>query len=1225
MSLPNFIQAKSARQITFTFLFVLSFISAYPQQSNFLFSHFYVKDGLSHGIVNAICQDKEGFLWLGTFNGLDRFDGKNFKVFFANSRDKNALHNNVVHGVCTDKEDNIWCATEVGISKYDKRTDLFENYLLTDDSTKKVIPNGALSIICDRNGTIWCGSSSGLHEFISSEKIFKNHRKYFADSTTICDFAISKGWIMEDTTLGGLWICTMTGINFFDTKKKNAYNYRNNPGNWPVFNNHYTRGLAMTPRGDIVFGDMTTNDLVFYNVSTKKISRSKKVVLENRYNLPSEPASIFSDSKSNIWITTWGYYTFFIDAITGKATELLHDDLDPKSISSQFSWSFFEDKEGTMWLGTANGLSYYNQKKNLYRIYRPDRHNESLKEHAFIYNLHEDKKNNLWMGTLGSGLVSYNFETNIFESYFFEEDIPKKNFYNNSITSFAELNDSSLLLGTSRGIKIFNRATKSFSEVKDNRFFKRFDSSFVYQVTLQGRDTIWFWINEGPLCRYNGISDTLEMWSKIQTDIDSVELGFRYSIFCDSKHRVWLSCSQKALLCYLPDKNIFKKYAVDAGDSNALPGFPLGKMKEDAFGNMWTALAGKGVAQINPATGRIKVWYASDGLAFDNNSAVAVDHYGKVWIGGYNLLSILDPVTGVSDNHYIEFAEDDYNYLNRMLTLDNGKIVSAMLGAFAVFDPESQVKYFQPQKVLISGFRIFEKGIPFTIQNPNIYLSYKENFFSVEYGVMTGTDENKLEYQYILEGYDKDWVNAARRQLATYTNVAGGDYVFKVRARKGRGEWSPTTSINIYITKIYYQTWWFRFFVALCMFIVIRIYVRYRASQQKKAEAEQAIAYFANSEYTNHSADEIIWDLARNCISRLGFVDCVIYLHDEERNVLIQKAALGDKSEDEKTILNPLEISVGQGIVGSVAATGKTELIHDTSKDSRYIMDDASRLSELAVPIINEGKVIGVIDSEHPRRHFFNEDHKRILETIASICATKIVNAQAAQQLAENEKKLLEVDKRVAEVRLMALRAQMNPHFIFNCLNAIDNYVLKNDVEVASKYLNKFARLIRSILSVSDKNFIPLRTELELLNNYVELENLRFEEKFSFQLSIDDTINVEETDVPSMLIQPFVENAIVHGLVHKKGEKRLSIAISLQDQSLQCVIEDNGIGRSEAQRIKNSKAQTYESKGMKVTEGRLELLQQQVKEKGIVIIHDLKDENQNPAGTRVEILIPIEN
>jgi LytS/YehU family sensor histidine kinase len=276
------------------------------------------------------------------------------------------------------------------------------------------------------------------------------------------------------------------------------------------------------------------------------------------------------------------------------------------------------------------------------------------------------------------------------------------------------------------------------------------------------------------------------------------------------------------------------------------------------------------------------------------------------------------------------------------------------------------------------------------------------------------------------------------------------------------------------------------------------------------------------------------------------------------------------------------------------------------------------------VPIINDGKVIGVIDSEHPRKNFFNDEHKRILETIASICSTKIINAQAAQLLIEKEKKLLEVDKRVAEVRLMALRAQMNPHFIFNCMNTIDNFILKNKADDASLYLNKFAKLIRSILIGSDKKQVSLKSEMDMLNNYIELENLRFEEKFEYTFSMDHSVNIAEIEIPPMLIQPYVENAIIHGLSNKKGKKTLSLELCVEKNFLVCIIKDNGIGREEAQRIKNSKTVMHESKGMRITETRFELLEQQMLESGNVVTEDLKDDLGNSSGTRIKIFIPIE-
>ena len=169
-----------------------------------------------------------------------------------------------------------------------------------------------------------------------------------------------------------------------------------------------------------------------------------------------------------------------------------------------------------------------------------------------------------------------------------------------------------------------------------------------------------------------------------------------------------------------------------------------------------------------------------------------------------------------------------------------------------------------------------------------------------------------------------------------------------------------------------------------------------RHTHTEELEIQQTVNYFLSSLYNRETVEDILWDVARNCIGRLGFTDCVIYLLSEDGTCLEQKAAWGDKSDDENRIISPIFIPVGKGIVGSVAETGKAEIIPDTSTDQRYIMDDALRYSEITVPIISEGKVIGVIDSEHPEKNFFSEKHLSILTAIASLCAIKIVHLEAA-------------------------------------------------------------------------------------------------------------------------------------------------------------------------------------------------------------------------------------
>src|SRR4030095_3994566 len=167
----------------------------------------------------------------------------------------------------------------------------------------------------------------------------------------------------------------------------------------------------------------------------------------------------------------------------------------------------------------------------------------------------------------------------------------------------------------------------------------------------------------------------------------------------------------------------------------------------------------------------------------------------------------------------------------------------------------------------------------------------------------------------------------------------------------------------------------------------------------QKLKTEKLVSAFATSLYGQNTIDDILWDISKNCVKKLGFTDCVVYEKDDQRNVLIQRAAFGPKNPNGHDILNSIEIELGKGIVGSVAQTGKAEIIRNTKKDHRYIVDDEIRLSEITVPIFVDGKVFGIIDSEHPRKNFFNAYDLRLLKKIAAICAERIFKYLTEEKL----------------------------------------------------------------------------------------------------------------------------------------------------------------------------------------------------------------------------------
>jgi two-component sensor histidine kinase len=235
---------------------------------------------------------------------------------------------------------------------------------------------------------------------------------------------------------------------------------------------------------------------------------------------------------------------------------------------------------------------------------------------------------------------------------------------------------------------------------------------------------------------------------------------------------------------------------------------------------------------------------------------------------------------------------------------------------------------------------------------------------------------------------------------------------------------------------------------------------------------------------------------------------------------------------------------------------------------------------------------------------------------------TELEQRKKDQQLAEMKQKTAELQHRAIELEMKALRSQMNPHFVFNSLNSINRFILQNNRGQASEYLTKFSRLVRIILSSSSNVSVSLAEDLEALQLYLELESLRFEKKFCYKIECDPEIDTDFVQVPPMLLQPFVENAIWHGLMNKEGEGHLWININQENSTLLCTITDDGIGRKKAAELED-KSGKHKSMGMKITESRIAMMREMNGESKSVEIKDLVDSDGSAAGTEVVLRIPV--
>ena len=310
-------------------------------------------------------------------------------------------------------------------------------------------------------------------------------------------------------------------------------------------------------------------------------------------------------------------------------------------------------------------------------------------------------------------------------------------------------------------------------------------------------------------------------------------------------------------------------------------------------------------------------------------------------------------------------------------------------------------------------------------------------------------------------------------------------------------------------------------------------------------EIEEILLHFSNSMTELETEDEILWDMVNNCISILDFEDAVVYLVDESQDYLEQKAAIGPKNPNGKEIVNALKIKVGEGITGQVAASGLPIIIENTRNHPSYIQDDAFRLSEIAVPILLEGKVIGVIDSENSQPNYFTNQHLKILLAVASIYAGRIAHLRALKILKETEFERWKIQQKATRLQMEALSSQLSPHFVFNSLNAIQHYILLEDKRKSLRFLSVFGKLLRYFMSQIHEESVNVAQELQMLDWYLQLQKLRYGEKLSYSISEGNLKDHANARIPAIIVQSLLENLLEEHISQSNGHSEIEIGFHI--------------------------------------------------------------------------------
>lgn len=1176
-----------------SFFILLTFaLSVFHAHGQFIFQNLGEADGLNAKDVLCLHKDPEGFLWIGTANGLNRYDGNMIKAYSNPDRRRN-IYVNAISPI--DQDENLLLATSIGLLTFNKsKTAYFQDSRFASLANKRILSikkdgYGRLWIIC--NSEIFLFSGNKLEplsqEFPQAKKLLGQDFSFSATSA-FC-------W---DPSRNGFWIGGYQSF-FLDVKNKILYDSLHNPKQYSILNKKLITAITLDTHNNLWYATTSGFSVNHWNVTTNQITsyntfEGKKITDGCNY--------MFVDKQNRLWVSTW-MYAAYLKEPAKPFKKIPYSQDSPNSIRYGFIQDILEDDEGNTWFATINGVSKLAENTPFRAIYRLPSYDFFL-ETNFAHANNIAVENDKIYAAKEDGVIVYNMGRRTFKRFYLSE----KELYKNSFTMVTKA-DGKCWISGANGIYSVDDDQQKLTRLKNS---PQRAANIIF-ADRKGR--IWFHVNRDAIYRYDPKSEFLHRFD----GADSTHGTFKYTS-CQS----FLKLKNGDMLFTMKGVG-FVRYDDLEEKFSVIPvpkpqKFDVRQSVEDEQGNIWSAIWERGIYKFNLQGQLVDSLHNQNGLLFNQINSIAIDSRGAIWAAGPGGLLFFFTKTKKVTRVQINLGKTLQDYWNYVYATKD-RIFAVMLDHVVEIDPFKFAKLPVRKSPHITSIKIFGNEID-EIDKPFLQLNPEDNYITFQYASLSHRDVPSLQYSYKLEGIDDDWIEAGRAMTVSYNSLKPGYYNFKVRSTNENEQWmTEVTTLRIRVLPHWWQTWWFFVLAGTLSAVFIDATYRGYRNRKQKNSYDKTIAYFANSVYGENSVNEICWDIARNCISQLHFEDCVVYLWDEGRQKLIQKATYGTKNVREHEILNPMELDLGEGIVGAAAATKKTVIIKDTRKDSRYIVDDEPRLSEIAVPILHEGKVIGVIDSEHSQKKFFNEEHARVLSTIASISANKIAEAQAEEQALQKEIMLLEINKMLAESQLMALRAQMNPHFVFNCLNSIQECIVTQKYGEASKYLNKFSKLFRRVLNNSDKNLVTIEDENDVLALYLELEQMRFEQSFTYEITVDDDLEAEDIMLPSMLMQPYVENALWHGLMHKDGDRQLTIRYErINDDVFRCLIDDNGIGRKKSLEIKefNSKGKRHKSKGLQIAKDRLDLLEKQGQH-ALVQITDKYDPQGNAQGTLVTI------
>lgn len=829
------------RKIIFCLLILLVFVAIQLNavSTSVYFRSLSVKEGLSQANISAIVKDKSGFMWFGTYNGLNRFDGYEFKSFYHSEADTTTLSHNIIRTVACDSQGYLWIGTPNGLNRMDTRTGTVTRLLYHSPTTAASKHQLITSLYVDQNDYVWAGSwGNGIYRINSRTLEIENMMESYKFNQPLLSHVVQ----VADAGNNELWITTRgAGVFLLNTNTLSLFDYTLTK----TKDQGYSSRVCQISENEAIIG---TTDAGLYILNKKD---GTSFSLNEKLGPTFSPSTLdhyyfFTDDDGTIWIGTLGDGIYLVSPDFSRYTHVQKQWRTPHTLSNNMISAFYKDDAGILWIGTYDGLNYRDPFFKRIGGFTSDNADEAHQNTA-IYATEQITDSTLLLAAQGKPIQTYNFIT-----HKFAETPPlllSPAINNDFILSLKRLKSGQLLIGSFDGLRVVNFETGKVTHFTSNgQASGSLSNRYVRVIHEDEKGNVWLGTGSG-LELFNLESGTFQLYAPYpEMSSDHLE-NLVWAIEEDNAQNLWVGTDGGGLSYFNTElKKFVQSYRHNESNPHSLTSDRVISLHIDKRDNFWVGTAA-GLNLFNRGAGKFQRLTKKEGLASDVCFAILSDNKNQLWFSTSNRLVRLDVV----DWEFEEFDSSDGVQPKEFTTgncllLPDDQMLFGGLGGFNLFYPDKIAKNTIAPKVVLTDLTFLNQSDdPFKQAQKqtsyysdiafadSIYLDYNENSFVLKFAALGYSLTAQNRYQYQLDGFDKGWVSNSSNRLATYTNVPPGHYVFRVKACNNDGVWNESeTAIHVFIDPPFWRTWLAYVFYVMLLVGFITAFIRWRTHKLNK-------------------------------------------------------------------------------------------------------------------------------------------------------------------------------------------------------------------------------------------------------------------------------------------------------------------------------------------------------------------------------------------------------